>query len=117
MTSPTKSTAKADPTPADPAVPALLGTAHVQDPNGPDQLDANNTGRVGDAREYDAETAAAAAAAKPTEGFLAGQTAPSTKYADLEGVVTDTAGEGFRGSIVIVKGDVVNTAQAAQLAG
>jgi hypothetical protein len=100
-------------TPKPDAAPESLGTAKVQDPNGPDVLDANNTGRVGDAREYDA---LAAAAPKPDEGFKAGQTAPSTKYADLNGKITGTAGEGFRGSVVVAKGDVVNTAQAAQLA-
>lgn len=101
----------------DSKVPASLGLAKVQDPNGPDVIDANNTGRIGDAREYDAERLAAAA---PTqEGYAIGNTAPETRYADLDGnlVTGPTDGEGFRGSVIVAKGDVVSAAVAAQLKG
>lgn len=96
--------------------PQSAGFAKVQDPNGPDQLDANNTGRVGDAREYDSLRPVSTQA----EGFAAGQVAPETRYLTMDGrVVTEAnAGQdGFRGSILVAKGSVVTAAQAAQLNG
>lgn len=92
------------------------GFAQVQDPNGPDQLDANNTGRVGDAREY-LNGPSAGAAAQVQEGYETGQVAPEARYLTLDGRVVTEAGDGFRGTLLVAQGAVVTAAQADQLKG
>lgn len=53
------------------------------------------------------------------EGFAQGQTAPESVYQDLDGKIVrgvEANGEGFRGTVLVAKGDVVPASAAALLA-
>lgn len=109
----TDTTTSTDSTPTE-----SLGFARVQDPNGPDDLGANNTGRVGDAREYDAERLALMNTLSRTgsDGFGPGDTASDDVYQTEDGALHYGNRPEGRSVNVVARGDVVNPAVAALIA-